>query len=613
MPLTDSWLVRWDTVREPRPRLVLGRGPASVGEETKGFVAFQGYLFEREQLAVSPSRPDAALVGAAYERWQQALFDKLRGAFALAVWDEERRCLVVGRDAMGLIPCFYWWESRVLIVSPSLDAILRQPEVDGRFNRFLIAEYIQNVRAYQRLDETFYENIHRLRPAHTLSVQGSVLSLNRYWDPIPPGFGWATEDELSRFTSVLGTAVVRTLSVGADSVALSGGFDSVSIAVVAAERRQGGRPLHAVSLRFTHPSCDEGERQAEVARTLGMPHLMRSVDDCLSEESFVSELWALSRVSPGPVLSAWQPMYVQLLRSAADLGLSRLIAGTGGDEMYQINMGYAADCLAALDLHGLWRFCRACQATWPGAPARVARSVLWEAAVKGHVRRQARSLVETASPSVRNWLLRRRLRNSRPSWLLTTDADLLAQLEQRCITSPTVSMAPREGAYVRDLRMLPQSATLSLELEQSHAWTTSVGFTLLLPYFDRDLVELSLRIRPAELIAGGRPKAPLRRLVSARLPHVAMPSRKILFGQLFDVIFRREGGRAWAKLGGPQMLATLKIVDPDAVNRLMESYFTGRARTALQAWFLVSTELWLRARSEKPYAISAQEDHHARS
>src|SRR4029077_17042969 len=111
--------------------------------------------------------------------------------------------------------------------------------------------------------------------------------------------------------------------------------------------------------------------------------------------------------------------------------------------------------------------------------------------------------------------------------------DLLARLERRPLESPPVEMAPGEGAYVRAMRRLPQSPTFSMELEQSHAWAAQAGFRFLFPYFDRDLVELSLRMPPAHLVAGGRAKAPLRRLVTERLPSVPMPTRKVLFDQSF--------------------------------------------------------------------------------
>jgi hypothetical protein len=122
----------------------------------------------------------------------------------------------------------------------------------------------------------------------------------------------------------------------------------------------------------------------------------------------------------------------------------------------------------------------------------------------------------------------------------------------------------------------------------------------LFPYFDRDLVELTLRIPPAQLVAGGRAKAPLRRLVAERLPSVAMPAAKVLFGQLFDRLFRLHGRRAWTALGGPRRLDELGVVDPRRVGLLMEDYFTGGAPGSIAPWLVLSMELWLRARSGGP-------------
>jgi asparagine synthase (glutamine-hydrolysing) len=571
------------------------------GPGLTGFAVLQGYLFERGELGIGQQASDSDLAASAYERWHGALFDKLRGGFAVAIWDEERRSLMIGRDAMGLTPCFYSWDRGIFLASPSLDAILGQPGVDRQFNRVLVAEYVQNLRGFQQPDETFYEHVRRLPAAHTLSVSGGTLALTRYWDPIPPGFAWATEEEVNRFTAVLGAAVDRCRSVGADSLALSGGFDSVSIAVIADARRAGHTPpLHAVSLHFPDPSCDEGSRQIEVAKALGMPQVIRSLDEFLNEESFVGELRVLSEMSPGPIMSAWQPMYVRLLRCAADQGLGHLMTGAGGDEMYYVNMGHARDCFWALDLAGLWRFYRAFNTTWPGAPVRVARNVLWAGAIKGALRERARDVLGRISPGVLDWVRKRRLRRTLAPWLVPADETLAARLEERACEQRIVPVAPGEGAYVRAMRGLPQAPTFSMELEQSQAWANRTGFRFLYPYFDRDLVELSLRMPPEHLIAGGRAKAPLRRLVSERLPSVAMPTRKVVFGESFDRVFRLHGRSAWAALGGPRVLAELGIVDPGRVRVSMEEYFSGAASQRLAAWFLLSTELWLQARSDRP-------------
>ena len=127
---TGAWLLRWDTVRGGEPEVIqpdegTGRRAEVFEAESGGFVVFDGYLFDRAVLGFAPSGSDVSLVASGYERWRDGLFDKLRGGFVAAIWDQEQRRLLVGRDAMGLMPCFYWWNERVVLVSPSLDEIGR--------------------------------------------------------------------------------------------------------------------------------------------------------------------------------------------------------------------------------------------------------------------------------------------------------------------------------------------------------------------------------------------------------------------------------------------------------------------------------------------------------
>ena len=377
--LGPSWLVRWDTIADDRPRVL--HVPAPGGEATAcrtrsgDLVVFDGYLFDRSSHDTDPAASNAALVASAYGRRPDGLVQRLAGAFAVIIWDEARRRLLVGRDPMGLTPCFYWWNGRILLVATSLDAIIARREVGATFHRAVIAEYLQNQISSHQAHETFYEDVRRLPPAHVLRLTRGVLEVSRYWDPVPPGFAWASQEEIGRFDPLLEQAVRRCLSVGGDSIALSGGFDSVSVATLAAEQRRGQAPLHAVSLRFQGTVCDEGPAQVEVACALGMPQLLRTLDETLDGQSIVGAALRLSAASPSPVLSPWQSVYTGLFHSASRLGLGRLLMGTGGDDLLNVDGTYAADRLAALDLAALWRFCRACQRTSPfrGVPDRPRR------------------------------------------------------------------------------------------------------------------------------------------------------------------------------------------------------------------------------------------------
>jgi asparagine synthase (glutamine-hydrolysing) len=596
-----TWLVRWQSLREPAPRVlqVPNGGPAEGGAaalESGGFVVFAGHLFDRTESGGEASASDAALAAVAYQRWGRGLLEKVRGAFTLAVWDEERRRLTLGRDTMGLHPCHYWWDGQLFLASPAIDALLGQPEISRRFNRVVIAEYVQNSFPHHQAGETFYEGIRRLPPAHFLELYSGTLVVARYWDPVPPGFAWADRAELSCFMPTFERAVERCLTAGADCIALSGGFDSVSIAAVAARSAVRDRPLYALSGRFVGTPYDEGETQIAVARGLGMPQVLRALGDDASTGNFIENALALSGMIPSPALSPWLALYRALMADASRLGLRRMMMGTGGDEMFGVDLSYGTDRLAVLDLPAVWRFFRAIQRASVHPTGRVAKAVLWRGAVLPLLRQLGRATLERSSPGTLEWVLRRRHRVRLP-WLVPADSTLRAALEERIGADPPMVLAPGEGAYVRSIRRLLQNPLVMVEQDQNHAWARAFGFNVLFPYYDRDLVELSLRMEPDYLLAGGRLKAPLRQLVAERLPDVSIGARKVDYTQGFHKVFRPGGQRAWRRLRGPMILAELGIVEPCRLNRLMETYFAGSSVDPLIPWMVLSTEAWLQERS----------------
>ena len=256
---------------------------------------------------------------------------------------------------------------------------------------------------------------------------------------------------------------------------------------------------------------------------------------------------------------------------------------------------------------GLWKFVRACQRTSPFGGARVARAVLWTGALAPELAGLARGVLERVSPRGLDRLRRRRRRRALPGWAEPTDRALAAVLDDRRMSPDVVELASGERRYVRVIRGLMQAPLFHLERDQAFEWARQLGFTMLFPYFDRDLVELSLRMPPQELIAGGRHKTPLRRLAAARLPSVAIRARKVDFTETVHPILRPAGRAAWRAFGGAARLAELGVVDAGRVERFMGDYFEGRSRDWLHTWLVLSTEAWLRARSRISFTPTQQE------
>ena len=114
--LGPSWLVRWDTIADDRPRVL--HVPTPAGEATAcrtrsgDLVVFDGYLFDRSSPDTDPAVSNAGLVASAYGLRPDGLVQRLAGAFAVIIWDEARRRLVVSLRLCrsGVRRCaIRWW------------------------------------------------------------------------------------------------------------------------------------------------------------------------------------------------------------------------------------------------------------------------------------------------------------------------------------------------------------------------------------------------------------------------------------------------------------------------------------------------------------------------
>ncbi len=601
MPAAVSWSPR----EEHRPQWWL-RGTEPGGFESyhvddSGDAAWvAGAVLNGRELAARlefPEASPAALVTAACRRWGDEAPGEVRCSGTWVVWLAAQRVFYAVRDALGTGPCYYAWDGGTLRLSDDLEAVLQLLPGSTPFNRVALAEHVADWTTPARRGETLYRDVARLPAAHALRLDQTGLHRWRYWDPLPAGFAWATEAEAESFPDLLEQALERCLAAGADSIALSGGFDSVSLAVLSRDLTAGCQPLRAVSLRFDGGACDEGTTQAAVAAALGMPQTLLTVADSLDGREPLDVALGFSRCSPNPVASPFQALYTGLFRCAREVGARRMLFGTGGDDLLNVDSAYGADCLARLRLGALWRFLRATQRTSSFSSARVARLVLWDDAGRPALRGAVRGVLSRTAPG---WWERQRverLRRAIPAWLGPIEADLLDHLvARRLATDPLVSDAGR-GRYVRVLQVLGQSPRLLDDLEQGHAWLSQFGLSALYPYFDRDVVTLLLRVHPERLIAGGWYKEPVRRLVRERLPDISLPRKKVDFTQAMRSVLRPAGERAWSQLDGVPCLEALGICSQEAVNEMMCGYLAGEHDRWTAFWLILSTESWLQAQS----------------
>jgi asparagine synthase (glutamine-hydrolysing) len=405
---------------------------------------------------------------------------------------------------------------------------------------------------------------------------------------------WLREEELEQFEALFRRAVDRCLHFGPTGIFLSGGLDSVSVALAAADgTRHRALPVpQALSMTFVGEP-DEERIQREVAARLGLPQVLLPFKEAAGPEGIVMAALELSAQWPWPLLNPWRPAYRQLGLAGRERGVEVILTGEGGDEWLALSSQYAADLLRRLDFAGLWRMGALTCRSYKASPYNAVRMLLRHG-VRTLAMAALRRLLQRTAPGVIRARRRQQHRRSNPGWV-APDPELRREMDRRAdreVDEARGLPKPTEF-YLRNVRGIFTAVSRSMELEESFELGRSVGVRLLQPFWDVDLVTFLYRTPPEFLEWNGRTKGPIRRLVAERLPGLGFESqRKVTIGTVWRDMMTAEVPYAWQKMGGLAALPALGLVDMAALERAMG----GRSWNAFRLTGTLNVEAWLRPR-----------------
>jgi asparagine synthase (glutamine-hydrolysing) len=573
-------------------------------ERSNCIVVFDGVLSDRQDLGASvryAGTPDndAAHVAAAYEVLGPEVLSRLRGTFALIVWDRQRQRLICARDQLGSQPLFYAEQPGGILLSSSLQRLLSHPAVSRELNRAALVDHLCH--RWPDAAETHFASVRRVPVAHVLVWREGRLEIEAYWELSTPK-AWIDDDELDEFDGLLERAVRRQLSLGAAGVFLSGGFDSVSIAAVAADvAQQHGDPIpRALSLAFPHPDCDEAEIQKSVAAKLGIPQTLMGFDEAVGPAGLVSAGMELSAGLPLPLVNPWRPAYMRLGADARRHGCTVLLTGAGGDEWLTVNPFYMADLLRRGDLLGASRFAGTILRSYRRSRGSMIRFLVWQAGLKPLLLLGGRRGAQRIAPNLVRAKRRRDLESLTPLWVKPS-ADLAEAVGRRI--EQRIEQRAREpepsgdhGFYFRGLDSPVLHPERSREQEEDFEIGRRLRLRIQHPYWDPDLISFLCRVPPRLLIMNGREKALVREAVNRRFPGVGFGhQRKVTATGFFQERLQRELYGAWNRLGGATALGALGVVDPQACEQsVVPILASGNLRRLHGLWEVLILESWVR-------------------
>jgi asparagine synthase (glutamine-hydrolysing) len=554
--------------------LATGDQPIS-NEDGRITVVQNGELYNYRELRAELERTghrfstsgDTEVLVHLYEEHGERFAERLRGMFAIALWDSGRGRLVLTRDPYGIKPLYYREASGEIEFASELRALPRG-EIDlDALDAFLAFNSVPG-------PLTIFRDVRKLQAGHVLTWEQGKYEITRYARPAPVSTDDVRRDDeadlveelRARLRDSVRAHLVSDVPVG---VLLSGGIDSSVLAALAAEKAS--EPLRTFSIGFEERSFDELADARLVAERYGTEHheLVLRPDAALL-------LPALADAFDEPFAdSSALPTYLVAQLAAEDVKVA--LSGEGGDELFGGYYTYAADLLAE-------------RAGWAAPLLRPVVERLPSSSARASFDYKAKRFVRAAhlpplerhhgwkeifSPDARAELTGRS-NGADPVDLLrarfaeTEGAELLARLQDVDL-----------GTYlVDDLLVKTDRASMAHSLEAR------------VPFLDPAVTNFSLGLAERHKVRGLRKKILLRKAAAPLVPSELLGRRKRGFSIPAAAWLRGELEPFARETLSAETLRRQGFFRPEAATRLIDDHVAGREDLSRQLWGLLAFTLW---------------------
>lgn len=513
---------------------------------------------------------DVAVIPALYLELGDAFVERLKGAFAIAIWDPRNKKLLLARDRAGERPLFYSINDGIVAFASLIAALVSPGSHVFNISTNAVHSYLQS--GFFVAPDTPFKGIQKVSPGEVVTIDAIGIQRRRYWR-------WNAVQttkqvgSLDAFDEIFRESVWRQSEIDVDfGLFLSGGLDSSLITAVTRSIRP-EKALKAYSLRFSEASYDEGHYAEQVANTLGVEF----VPVWVRPEDFPPTIAKLVRQVGEPLADpAWVPSALLARRAAQDVRVA--LVGEGADELFGGYPTYFGAGLAGYYARlpdPVRSLIRGAVESWPASDKKVTIAFLLKRFIQGdELDFLGRHILWTSciSPAILNRLGVTPPLITRPSYV---SAEMLDRLQQHDLET---SLA--EGLLTKADRASMKSA---LELRA--------------PFLDQEVMEFAASLPEKERIHRLQTKVFLKRYALRYLPKEIVHRKKRGLSVPLSS-WLREPLFEWAqsKLSSP-------LLERVGVNRyvaldLLQEHRQRKADHARSIWTLIVLSEWLEWVSE---------------
>ncbi len=563
-----------------------GHQPLSNADGTLWLVCngeIYNYRELREELRASghvfKTDSDSEVLLHGYAAWGDDVVLRLNGMFDFALWDAQRRRLLIGRDRLGVKPLYVLHDGVRLAFASEAKALLALPGLKAELNRDVLTGYLQL--GYVAAPGCMFKGIRKLPPGTLLAVEGAQVREWRYWrlphaiDPAPSEAQWV-ERVRAQLDQSVRMQMVSDVPIGAF---LSGGVDSS--AVVGLMARHSEQPIRTYAIGFDGGAAEalynELPYARQVAERFGTRHR-----EIVVKPDVVSLLPRLLWHMDEPVSdSAFITTY--LVSEFARQDVKVILSGVGGDELFGGYRRYLGEHYAEQYLR------------MPG----------WLRQGAGYL---ARHLPADRHSSVFNKL--RLAKGFLASAELGADERYASYLQ--LVGQETIADLMLEPSFTDDPlarafdaaghgdvlnRMFAVDAETQLPddlLLLTDKMSMAVSLECRVPLLDHELVELAASMPAAIKVKGGRLKHLMKEALADLLPSEILNRQKRGFGTPMGAWLKSDLAPVLDRLLSPEVVRGRGLFRDVVVSRLVRDHRANRFDGTDILLALMNLEIWSR-------------------
>ena len=557
-----------------------------TSHDGKYVIVFNGEIYNfqaiRDELSAAgypfKTHTDTEVILALYATEGEKMLSKLNGMFAFALWDTTSEKLMIARDRMGKKPLYYLQTETQFAFASEIKALLTLPNVP----RDIRLDAVYDFFAYQYIPDpkSIFTHIHKLPPAHYMTIDASGVNIQQYWDVSFKNTSDESEEVLTEKLRELAThctkqRMVSDVPLGAF---LSGGVDSSGVVAMMATNSK--TPVTTCSIGFDEKKFNETEFAKEVANQYHTDHheftVHQNVADNLEKiVAYFDEPFADPSLVPTFFVS-------ELARQQVTVA----IAGDGGDEVFAGYEKYTKDATENRLRNKFPKFIR--KHVFPKFADLLSNS-------NATVFRKGKSLLTSLSQEPAMGFYTTNSQIDDRQWQKLAQQDIKQKLGDYHPSKITIDAYEKSDGPDHLAKILYTDMKTYLPggiLVKVDRMSMANSLEVRAPLLDKDVVEFSATVPSEMKFKNGEKKHILKEAFKPMLPNNILYRKKMGFSVPLASWFRHEIKELAQRYLIEQAQGLKGIFNHDQVVTLWKEHQNGNADHSALLWSMLMFEMW---------------------